>query len=147
MNIEVYELTVYNLCITYPNSFNFLCVELVYYSSLSQRSMVKYGMCNHGSVCFFYGLLIEYFLLRLANYVSLVTAQLYLMAGHMVLIYLIVLMHSAGPYRVLVLVHCGLYYSVTFFVQVRLGLSDTDAWHIIETIAEKNNLGYKQLVC
>ncbi|XP_039136083.1 DENN domain and WD repeat-containing protein SCD1 [Dioscorea cayenensis subsp. rotundata] len=49
---------------------------------------------------------------KLANYVSLVTAQLYLMAGHM----------------------------------VRLGLSDTDAWHIIETIAEKNNLGYKQLI-
>ncbi|KAJ0977957.1 hypothetical protein J5N97_013431 [Dioscorea zingiberensis] len=49
---------------------------------------------------------------KLANYVSLVTAQLFLMAGHM----------------------------------VRLGLSDTDSWHIIETIAEKNNLGYKQLI-
>lgn len=27
-----------------------------------------------------------------------------------------------------------------------LGLPDTDAWNMIEKIAEKNNLGYKQLV-
>lgn len=27
-----------------------------------------------------------------------------------------------------------------------LGLSDTDSWNMIEKIAEKNNLGYKQLV-
>lgn len=49
---------------------------------------------------------------KVANYVTLVTAQLIVMASHM-----------AG-----------------------LGLPDTDAWHMIETIAEKNNLGYKQLI-
>ena len=27
-----------------------------------------------------------------------------------------------------------------------LGLPDTDAWQIIETIAEKNNIGYTQIV-
>eukprot|EP00258_Populus_trichocarpa_P026354 XP_024442373.1 DENN domain and WD repeat-containing protein SCD1 isoform X3 [Populus trichocarpa] len=27
-----------------------------------------------------------------------------------------------------------------------LGLLDTDAWHMIETIAEKNNIGYKQFI-
>ncbi|KAG5234016.1 DENN domain and WD repeat-containing protein [Salix suchowensis] len=27
-----------------------------------------------------------------------------------------------------------------------LGLVDTDAWHMIETIAEKNNIGYKQFI-
>lgn len=27
-----------------------------------------------------------------------------------------------------------------------LGLPDTDAWYMIETIAEKNNIGYKQFV-
>ncbi|XP_061956937.1 DENN domain and WD repeat-containing protein SCD1-like [Populus nigra] len=27
-----------------------------------------------------------------------------------------------------------------------LGLPDTDAWHMIETIAEKNNIGYKQFI-
>ncbi|KAF9667643.1 hypothetical protein SADUNF_Sadunf15G0045100 [Salix dunnii] len=29
---------------------------------------------------------------------------------------------------------------------VGLGLIDTDAWHMIETITEKNNIGYKQIV-
>ncbi|OAY59212.1 DENN domain and WD repeat-containing protein SCD1 isoform X1 [Manihot esculenta] len=27
-----------------------------------------------------------------------------------------------------------------------LGLSDTDAWYMVETIAERNNIGYKQLI-
>lgn len=27
-----------------------------------------------------------------------------------------------------------------------LGLPDTDSWNMIETIAEKNNIGYTQLV-
>lgn len=49
---------------------------------------------------------------KVANYVTLLTAQLIVMATHM-----------AG-----------------------LGLPETDAWHMIETIAEKNNLGYKQLI-
>lgn len=49
---------------------------------------------------------------KLANYVTLVTAQLIIMANHM-----------AG-----------------------LGLSDADSWNMIEKIAEKNNLGYKQLI-
>lgn len=49
---------------------------------------------------------------KVANYVTLVTAQLIVMATHM-----------AG-----------------------LGLPDTDSWHMIETIADKNNLGYKQLI-
>lgn len=31
-------------------------------------------------------------------------------------------------------------------VKAGLGLPDSDAWHIIETIAEKNNIGYKQFV-
>jgi hypothetical protein len=31
-------------------------------------------------------------------------------------------------------------------VKAGLGLPDTDAWHMIETIAEKNNIGYKQFV-
>lgn len=47
-----------------------------------------------------------------ANYATLVTAQLILLASHM-----------AG-----------------------LGLSDADAWYMIETVAEKNNIGYKQLI-
>lgn len=47
-----------------------------------------------------------------ANYASLVTAQLILVASHM-----------AG-----------------------LGLPDTDAWYMIETIAEKNSIGYKQFI-
>ncbi|XP_020405170.1 DENN domain and WD repeat-containing protein SCD1 isoform X2 [Zea mays] len=47
-----------------------------------------------------------------ANYVTLVTAQLILMATHM-----------AG-----------------------LGLPDIDSWNMIEKIAERNNLGYKQLI-
>uniref|UniRef100_A0A0E0FNF4 UDENN domain-containing protein n=1 Tax=Oryza nivara TaxID=4536 RepID=A0A0E0FNF4_ORYNI len=46
------------------------------------------------------------------NYVTLVTAQLIVMATHM-----------AG-----------------------LGLSDIDSWNMIEKIAERNNLGYKQLI-
>ncbi|KAG6672840.1 hypothetical protein I3842_16G079400 [Carya illinoinensis] len=29
---------------------------------------------------------------------------------------------------------------------VGLGLSDTDAWYLIETIADKNNIGYKQFI-
>lgn len=35
-----------------------------------------------------------------------------------------------------------------FFVVMKagLGLPDTDAWYMIETIAEKNNIGYKQFV-
>ncbi|TVU34208.1 hypothetical protein EJB05_16039 [Eragrostis curvula] len=47
-----------------------------------------------------------------ANYVTLVTAQLIVMATHM-----------AG-----------------------LGLHDIDSWNMIEKIAERNNLGYKQLI-
>lgn len=47
-----------------------------------------------------------------ANYASLVTVQLIVVASHM-----------AG-----------------------LGLPDTDAWYMIETIAEKNNSGYKQFI-
>ncbi|XP_023000668.1 DENN domain and WD repeat-containing protein SCD1 [Cucurbita maxima] len=47
-----------------------------------------------------------------ANYTSLVSAQLIIMASHM-----------AG-----------------------LGLPDIDAWYMIETIAEKNSIGYKQLI-
>ncbi|GJN18579.1 hypothetical protein PR202_gb05751 [Eleusine coracana subsp. coracana] len=47
-----------------------------------------------------------------ANYVTLVTAQLIVMATHM-----------AG-----------------------LGLPDIDSWNMIEKIAERNNLGYKQLI-
>ncbi|KAF8670993.1 hypothetical protein HU200_050269 [Digitaria exilis] len=47
-----------------------------------------------------------------ANYVTLVTAQLIIMATHM-----------AG-----------------------LGLPDIDSWNMIEKIAERNNLGYKQLI-
>ncbi|EEC70939.1 hypothetical protein OsI_02530 [Oryza sativa Indica Group] len=50
--------------------------------------------------------------LRSTNYVTLVTAQLIVMATHM-----------AG-----------------------LGLSDIDSWNMIEKIAERNNLGYKQLI-
>ncbi|PON47885.1 Guanine nucleotide-binding protein, beta subunit [Parasponia andersonii] len=49
---------------------------------------------------------------KAANYASLVTAQLIMVASHM-----------AG-----------------------LGLPDTDAWYMIETIAEKNNIGYKQFI-
>ncbi|KAL4284807.1 hypothetical protein GQ457_16G024760 [Hibiscus cannabinus] len=47
-----------------------------------------------------------------ANYATLVTAQLIVLASHM-----------AG-----------------------LGLPDNDAWYIIETIAERNNIGYKLLI-
>ncbi|XP_077212384.1 DENN domain and WD repeat-containing protein SCD1-like isoform X2 [Tasmannia lanceolata] len=49
---------------------------------------------------------------KMANYVTLVTAQLIIVASHM-----------AG-----------------------LGLPDIDAWCMIETIAEKNNIGYKQFI-
>ncbi|XP_057951943.1 DENN domain and WD repeat-containing protein SCD1 isoform X2 [Malania oleifera] len=47
-----------------------------------------------------------------ANFATLVTTHLVILASHM-----------AG-----------------------LGLSDTDAWYMIETIAEKNNVGYKQFI-
>ncbi|KAI8542951.1 hypothetical protein RHMOL_Rhmol08G0180200 [Rhododendron molle] len=47
-----------------------------------------------------------------ANYATLVTTQLIIVASHM-----------AG-----------------------LGLPDTHAWYIIETVAEKNNIGYKQII-
>lgn len=33
-----------------------------------------------------------------------------------------------------------------FFIKAGLGLPDTDAWYMIETIAEKNSIGYKQFV-
>ncbi|KAL0917829.1 hypothetical protein M5K25_012924 [Dendrobium thyrsiflorum] len=49
---------------------------------------------------------------KMTNYVTLVSAQLVVMATHM----------------------------------VGLGLPDGESWNIIETIAEKNNLGYKQLI-
>lgn len=49
---------------------------------------------------------------KLSNYVTLVTAQLIILASHM-----------AG-----------------------LGLPDTDAWYMIETIADKNNTGYKNSI-
>ncbi|ONK68944.1 uncharacterized protein A4U43_C05F17670, partial [Asparagus officinalis] len=49
---------------------------------------------------------------KVANYVTLLTAQLIVMATHM-----------AG-----------------------LGLPENDGWHMIEAIAEKNNIGYKQLI-
>ncbi|KAL6994875.1 Scytalone dehydratase [Sarracenia purpurea var. burkii] len=49
---------------------------------------------------------------KTANYATLVTTQL-----------IIVALHMAG-----------------------LGLPDTDAWYTIETIAEKNNIGYKQII-
>uniref|UniRef100_A0A1D1XNC3 DENN domain-containing protein 4C n=1 Tax=Anthurium amnicola TaxID=1678845 RepID=A0A1D1XNC3_9ARAE len=49
---------------------------------------------------------------KMANYVTLLTTQLIIVASHM-----------AG-----------------------LGLHDADAWNIIESIAEKNNLGFKQLI-
>ncbi|KAB2066856.1 hypothetical protein ES319_A09G187000v1 [Gossypium barbadense] len=51
-----------------------------------------------------------------ANYAALVTAQLIVLASHMVAC-------LAG-----------------------LGLPDNDAWYIIETIAERNNIGYKLLI-
>lgn len=49
---------------------------------------------------------------KMTNYVTLVTAQLVVMATHM----------------------------------TGLGLPDGESWNMIETIAEKNNLGYKQLI-
>lgn len=40
-------------------------------------------------------------------------------------------------------------YQIPFFInalEAGLGLPDTDAWHMIETIAGKNNIGYKHIV-
>lgn len=56
--------------------------------------------------------LMDQFSSKSANYASLVSAQLIIVASHM-----------AG-----------------------LGLPDNDAWYMIETIAEKNNIGYKQFI-
>ncbi|PKA57277.1 Dynein assembly factor with WDR repeat domains 1 [Apostasia shenzhenica] len=60
---------------------------------------------------YYFEYLMEHSSSKMSNYVTLVTAQLIVMASHM-----------AG-----------------------LGLSDAESWNMIETIAEKNNLGYKQL--
>lgn len=38
-------------------------------------------------------------------------------------------------------------YQRCLIMKAGLGLPDTDSWNIIETIAEKNNIGYTQLVC
>ncbi|GLT48924.1 hypothetical protein SLA2020_225120 [Shorea laevis] len=60
----------------------------------------------------YFDYLMERFSNKSANYATLVTAQLIVLASHM-----------AG-----------------------LGLNDVDAWYMIETVAEKNNIGYKQLI-
>ncbi|KAF8399144.1 hypothetical protein HHK36_015009 [Tetracentron sinense] len=39
-----------------------------------------------------------------------------------------------------------IHYSKFFIRQAGLGLPDNDAWYMIETIAEKNNIGYKQFI-
>ncbi|KAK0587053.1 hypothetical protein LWI29_016603 [Acer saccharum] len=60
----------------------------------------------------YFDYLMEQFSSKSANYATLVTAQLIVLASHM-----------AG-----------------------LGLPDIDAWYMIETIAEKNQIGYKQFI-
>lgn len=79
-------------------------------------------------------------LFRSANYVTLVTAQLILMATHMVL----------GAFILCSFKNNFIYlYYLTFLdsiMKAGLGLPDIDSWNMIEKIAGRNNLGYKQLV-
>lgn len=70
------------------------------------------------------------------------------MASHMVvrlLFYLILFSypHSFNLYISSFYWVLNLFY---FFIKAGLGLPDTDAWYMIETIAEKNSIGYKQFV-
>jgi hypothetical protein len=51
--------------------------------------------------------------------------------------------HSCHLYISSLYVVLNLFY---FFIKAGLGLPDTDAWYMIETIAEKNSIGYKQFV-
>ena len=66
--------------------------------------------------------------------------QLIVVASHMVLSKLFHLtfgIHYCSKPLICMIVDC---------MKAGLGLPDADAWHIIETIAEKNNIGYKQFV-
>ena len=80
-----------------------------------------------------------FYFLRSTNYVILVTAQLIVMATHMV---------RSRLYLVFVVKYSNLL-SLLFILSIMeagLGLPDIDSWNMIEKIAERNNLGYKQLV-
>ncbi|KAL6005912.1 Scytalone dehydratase [Asimina triloba] len=68
---------------------------------------------------------------KVANYVTLVAAQLIIMESHMFYCY------SSPELLKFLLVSA---------MEAGLGLPDTEAWYMIETIAEKNNIGYKQFV-
>ena len=79
---------------------------------------------------------------RSANYATLVTAQLILVASHMVVLpaSLTFLLCQLLPLPNLTHFH------LVFVFKAGLGLPDTDSWYMIETIAEKNNIGHKQFV-
>jgi hypothetical protein len=81
-----------------------------------------------------------FYFLRSTNYVTLVTAQLIVMATHMVL---------SRLYPVFVVKYSNLLswlFILSIIMEAGLGLPDIDSWNMIEKIAERNNLGYKQLV-
>lgn len=82
---------------------------------------------------------------RSANYASLVTAQLIVMASHMVVFLLSVFNLEFSLLALFIFTHLSNY---LFYVimEAGLGLPDTDAWYMIETIAEKNSIGFKQFV-
>lgn len=91
---------------------------------------------------------------RSTNYATLVTTQLIVVATHMVQITLIwkrescstrFLCHTSVAFGMIItLLNIG--FSSLVFLKAGLGLHDTDAWYMIETIAGKNNIGYKHIV-
>ncbi|KAF9667641.1 hypothetical protein SADUNF_Sadunf15G0044900 [Salix dunnii] len=81
--------------------------------------------------------------LKSANYSALVTTQLILVALHVVVFFV----HISFVSRLFIAscrLHLLAFIMFHVIVKVGLGLIDTDAWHMIETITEKNNIGYKQ---
>ena len=92
-------------------------------------------------LCFYF-----YFYCRSANYSALVTTQLILVALHMVVFFVHISFVSQLCFMTFYSLLQASLAVIMFHVNVKvgLGLTDTDAWHMIETIAEKNNIGYKQ---
>lgn len=91
-------------------------------------------------------------LLRSANYATLVTARLIVVASHMVIVSSIC---HASIYLLFIYYYFFIYLYVwdnlgmdfvSVVMQAGLGLPDTDAWYMIETIAEKQKVVYKQFV-
>lgn len=83
---------------------------------------------------------------RSANYASLVTAQLVVLASHMVLFWLFLNFYVTFCYLIEAKSYHFMLHTETLLMKAGLGLPDIDAWYMIETIAERNSIGSKQFV-